>query len=249
MPTNQFTPEVMDALKWYVYRLIDPRNGETFYVGKGKENRVFTHAAGVPDGDAVVSHPVLQRIKEVQMAGLAVSHVIHRHGIAAEWAAYEVEAALIDAYPGTLNLAGGHGSDQYGCRHVEEIVSEHTAQEFEVTEPLMCICINNLYYKLPIYDAVRGMWKVSLGKTNIHRLVLAHVRGLVVGAFRPEGPWMDATKENFPELLTEDMHGRRGFRGKPAEDQTWEGYVGKRVPARYRKKGAQSAVRYYQPGS
>lgn len=73
MPTNQFTPEVMDALKWYVYRLIDPRNGRTFYGGKGKENRVFAHAAGVPDGDAVVSHPVLQRIKEVQMAGLAVS--------------------------------------------------------------------------------------------------------------------------------------------------------------------------------
>ena len=69
MPTNQFTPEVTDALKWYVYRLIDPRNGETFYVGKGKANRVFAHAAGVPDDDAVVSHPVLQRIKEVQMAG------------------------------------------------------------------------------------------------------------------------------------------------------------------------------------
>ena len=249
MPTNQFTHEVMDALKWYVYRLIDPRNGETFYVGKGKENRVFAHAAGVPDGDVVVSHPVLQRIKEVQMAGLEVSHVIHRHGIAAEWAAYEVEAALIDAYPGVLNLAGGHGSDQYGCRHVEEIVSEHTAQEFEVAEPLMCICINELYYRLPTYDAVRGMWRVKLSMTTMHKLVLAHVRGLVVGAFRPEGPWMDATKENFPELLTEDMPRKRGFRGKRAEDQVWEHYVGKRVPARYHKKGSRAPVRYYQPGS
>jgi hypothetical protein len=25
---------------------IDPRNGETFYVGKGKNNRVFHHAKG-----------------------------------------------------------------------------------------------------------------------------------------------------------------------------------------------------------
>jgi enterochelin esterase-like enzyme len=38
-----FPPEVADRLKTYVYRLIDPRNGETFYVGKGKGNRVFAH--------------------------------------------------------------------------------------------------------------------------------------------------------------------------------------------------------------
>lgn len=37
MPTDSFPPEVADILKWYVYRLIDPRNGETFYVGKGRE--------------------------------------------------------------------------------------------------------------------------------------------------------------------------------------------------------------------
>ena len=249
MPTNQFSPEVTDALKWYVYRLIDPRNGETFYVGKGKGNRVFAHATGLPDGDDEVSHPVLQRIKEVQIAGLEVSHVIHRHGIAAEWAAYEVEAALIDAYPGVLNLAGGHGSDQYGCRHVQEIVAKHTAEEFEVTEHLMCICINDLYYKLSTLDAVRGMWRVNLNRSRRYNLVLAHVRGLVVGAFRPEGPWIDATKENFPELLTEDMPGKRGFRGDRAEDQIWEQYVGKRVPARYQKKGAANPVRFYDPSS
>ena len=39
MPTEltSFTPEVAEKLKTYVYRLIDPRNGETFYVGKGRE--------------------------------------------------------------------------------------------------------------------------------------------------------------------------------------------------------------------
>ena len=33
-------------MNYYVYRLIDPRNGETFYVGKGKGNRVFQHMKG-----------------------------------------------------------------------------------------------------------------------------------------------------------------------------------------------------------
>jgi hypothetical protein len=33
---ESFPPGVGERLGTYVYRLIDPRNGETFYVGKGK---------------------------------------------------------------------------------------------------------------------------------------------------------------------------------------------------------------------
>jgi len=44
-PIDSFPPEVIEKLKTYVYRLIDPRNGET-YVGKGKGNRVFAHIRG-----------------------------------------------------------------------------------------------------------------------------------------------------------------------------------------------------------
>ncbi len=40
---ESFPAEVALRLKTYVYRLIDPRNGETFYVGKGQGNRVFSH--------------------------------------------------------------------------------------------------------------------------------------------------------------------------------------------------------------
>ena len=40
---KNFSPEVCEKLGYYVYRLIDPRNGQTFYIGKGKGNRVFAH--------------------------------------------------------------------------------------------------------------------------------------------------------------------------------------------------------------
>lgn len=43
---RQFSTEVVKQLEFYVYRLIDLRNGETFYVGKGKGNRIFEHSAG-----------------------------------------------------------------------------------------------------------------------------------------------------------------------------------------------------------
>ena len=40
---TKFSDETAERLGYYVYRLIDPRNGRTFYVGKGKGNRVFEH--------------------------------------------------------------------------------------------------------------------------------------------------------------------------------------------------------------
>ena len=42
---NNFSLPVIKKLNYYVYRLIDPRNGNTFYAGKGKGNRVFAHMA------------------------------------------------------------------------------------------------------------------------------------------------------------------------------------------------------------
>ena len=50
MTRDAFPYGVAEQLKWYVYRLIDPRTGETFYVGKGKDDQVFSHANGkAPD--------------------------------------------------------------------------------------------------------------------------------------------------------------------------------------------------------
>ncbi len=42
---KHFSNETAEALGYYVYRLIDPRDGQTFYVGKGKNDRIYAHAA------------------------------------------------------------------------------------------------------------------------------------------------------------------------------------------------------------
>ena len=253
MARDSFPAGVSEQLKWYVYRLIDPRNGETFYVGKGQGNRVFAHANGLVADDANdVSDPKLQRIKEIQAAGLEVGHIIHRHGIESSRVAYEVEAALIDAYPGLTNKVRGQGSNDYGSRHVEQIIDEYAGEEFEVNEPLMLISIGVMFYRRDNpYDAVRWAWRVNRNRVKHYKLVLARVRGVVVGAYRPD-EWLPATIENFCDLESRyhdisNVPHLSGFVGQDAEAEVWNYYVRKRVPGKYRRKGIQSAVLYCHP--
>lgn len=79
---KHFSPEICKELDFYVYRLIDPRNGETFYVGKGQNNRVFKHVKQAlkfdKDEDELTAK--YDRIQEIEKSGLDVIHIIHRHG-------------------------------------------------------------------------------------------------------------------------------------------------------------------------
>ena len=80
MDITEFPSGVIEHLGWYVYRLIDPRDGSTFYVGKGKGNRVFAHMRGevaATDNDELLSNK-LKQIREIRLAGLEVIHVMKR---------------------------------------------------------------------------------------------------------------------------------------------------------------------------
>lgn len=88
-----FSKHVADQLKYYVYRLIDPRNGETFYVGKGTGNRLFAHVKGEFDTEDDVLTEKLLRIRQIRLDGFEVAHVVHRHGMD-EDQALEVEAPM-----------------------------------------------------------------------------------------------------------------------------------------------------------
>ncbi|HEY5210409.1 MAG TPA: hypothetical protein VIJ42_13300 [Stellaceae bacterium] len=247
-----FPNEVAERLKFYVYRLIDPRDGQTFYVGKGKRNRIFQHATGAlkkKSGDEDAADLKLQRIKEITSAGLQVAHVIHRHGIEDEKIAFQIEAAVMDAYPGLTNRVSGHGASDYGVRHVEEVIAEYSASPFEVQEPLILINITTSYSDETrnIYDSVRGCWRIDRNKAEAYRLVLAQRRGLVVGAFRPTR-WVPATPAYFP-WLDEDFPLRSGFEGEQAEIRIANLYVNRRVPEEYRARGAANPIRFITPAN
>jgi len=246
---GQFSEIVTDKLQHYVYRLIDPRNGTTFYVGRGQGNRVFAHAAGQerPTDSEDNDELKLKTIWAIKNAGFQVEHVIHRHGLGAD-TAKEVESAVIDAYPGLTNIQAGQDSDR-GVMHAEEVIRLYEAQEAKFQHKLVLININRTSEDQAPYDAVRYSWKIDPDKARKCDYILAVRKGLIIGAFEAE-EWLEGTPENFPEFPRGDANrkgpreGRYGFRGHEAPEAVRNLYLQKRLPEGLRKRGAANPIRY-----
>ena len=240
---NAFSQGVFDKIGNYVYRLIDPRNDQTFYVGKGQGNRVFEHVnwaaketkvqPSTSDEDTTQRSQKHEIINEITDAGYQVEHIIHRHNIP-DAAIYHVEAALIDAYEGLSNIQGGYLSQENGPMSVEEIEDKYALPELEWSpkEKLVLININRLEDRTKpevIYNQVRLAWRISKARAEAADYVLAVVRGVVVGAFVAD-EWREATHEHFPDRISHDTEtpDRKGFTGHIAPDEIWERFVGAR---------------------
>jgi hypothetical protein len=235
---ESFPDNVLDKLGYYVYRLIDPRNGETFYVGRGKSNRVFAHIRGDLEQDKLSEKHA--RIREIQFAGLDVVHVIHRHGMD-ETTASVVEAALIDAYPGLTNQISGSGSSGFGVMHAKEIINQYSAEEAIFHHKALLITVKKSASERSPYDATRYAWRLDKNKAEQAEIILAVQNGIIRKVYIAER-WLEATPENFP--ISETISGRYGFVGHEASDELQQMYVDKRIPDEYRKPGATNPIKY-----
>ncbi len=239
---NRFSRAVSDKLKCYVYRLIDPRSGTTFYVGRGRDNRVFSHPAGdeKPSKSEDAESLKIRMIREITNDGFQVQHVIHRHGMKEE-SAKEVEAALIDAYPGLTNIQPGYESDR-SAMHATQVIRLYEAEEAKFVHNVVLITINRTIADRPIIDAVRYAWKIDPIRARKVDYVLAVANGMIVGAYVAD-EWLLATPENFPGFPQADPE-RFGFRGHEAPEDVKAMYIQKRTP-----RGYGAAIRYKGPAS
>jgi uncharacterized protein len=155
--------------------------------------------------------------------------------------AFEVEAALIDAYPGLTNIVGGTGSGDYGAMHSKEIITRYAAEPAVFEDKALLISVNRTAAERSLYEATRYAWKINPKRAEQADVVLATLQGLIIGAFVADD-WLPATSEHFPDR--EEVPGRWGFVGREAPDELKQRYVGKRVPDEYRKPGAASPIKY-----
>jgi hypothetical protein len=241
---NAFPPEVIKELNYYVYRLIDPRNGETFYVGKGKGNRVFEHLKTAIKKDDEVDFEEddlkYQRIREIKNSGLEVIHIIHRHKLD-EATALHIEAALIDIFPNATNKQVGHLNNEIGSMNAYEVVRKYQAEVADFSKhKLLLISINNTVNNKETYDAVRFAWRIDPEEAKKADYVLALNKGIIIGVFEVES-WKKATVKNFPEF-GKNVIKRWGFIGKEAEKEIQDLYLHKRIPTDLILK--QNPIRY-----
>jgi uncharacterized protein len=256
---SAFPSEVSKELGWYVYRLIDPRNGHTFYVGKGKENRVFQHAKSalnlkdIPEHEREYLNIKNQRILDIHGSGMEVLHVIHRHGMKDENVAYEVEASLIEAYEGLANIAGGVDNTERGCSHAEELIRKYGARILVPEEKLIAFsCGNSIRERGSAYDACRFAWRLDRSKLESYAYALAVDKGFVIDIFKVK-KWLKATPANFPGFafptdpveLADFSNRRTGFEAsalEPCPQSISDKYKFTRI-----KGFSQNPVKYLDP--
>ena len=234
---NRFPEACFDTLGCYVYRLIDPRNGKTFYIGRGRGNRVFAHVndklsfSNSVDDNEFTEDEVSAKIKtirDIRHAGLNVIHVIHRYGMT-DKEAMEVEAALIDDYSiGITNIQSGYDADR-GIIETQTLIHKLSADEFVEPDDLDYIIIKTKISTIEnsgsLYEATRRAWQLNLNKVQAYPYVLSTINGVVEEVYEVDN-W----------YKSEEV-GRVEFNGHVAPDHIRNLFIHKKLPGHYREKG------------
>lgn len=228
---EKLSPTVIKALGYYVYLYIHPLDGQIFYIGKGKGNRVLDHLKDTGDSRKA------KIIQELVTQGLEPQIEILIHGLENEALAYQVEAAAIDLL-GKQQLANqvrGWRSGYHGRMTLQEAVSLYEHASVEIAEPAILIRINQLYRygmsPIELYDATRGVWKVG-ERRNKAAYAFAVYEGIVREIYK--------IMEWFPAGSTFSTRPADGL----AEPDRWE-FVGQLADESLRQKYLLKSVEHY----
>lgn len=239
---ESFSAEVKEALDHYVYILINPLDNKIFYVGQGKEDRIFAHAK-----DALLDpkeNDKLDVIREIKNKGEELKYYILRHKLSKEEARL-VESVFIDFLifkdfkfvSNITNIAAGYHQWYEGIKTVQEIEQIYSCEPLDINNKrhkLLCININNSYDKdKDIYEVVRRSWKLNQKRANEVDYVIAEYRGISRAIFKVNDKGWYVDSEN-PE--------RYCFEGVKVEDkEICDLYLNKKIP---RSKGSSNPIRY-----
>ena len=223
---------------YYVYGLIDPRSKQIFYIGKGTKNRVFEHekeSLGSPDSEKLK----LKTIADIKNAGFEVEKIIINSNLTEE-EVFAAEALSVDEY--------------------ERINGASPLEEKDIRHKILVIKINRLYQRgmdeKVLYDAVRGVWRVSKEKVRTVEYVFGVYNSLIVAVYKPS-EWFvcKEAKDRLPRqdiVLTPKTENRLFFVDERYEqgfplDENESFYIGKSIAGLKLNQSAQNPITYLYP--
>lgn len=244
----EFKSAVIERLGYYVYVLIDPRDGKIFYVGKGRGNRVFDHVNEAESSDK--ENDKLDIIRDIKASGNEVKYYIIRHGLT-EDEAYLVESVLIDlltfkdfsTVAKIANIQAGRDQASYGIKTVEEVEELYSHPLVDRQHKLLCININQTYTPGGnIYQATRKSWALDKHRADKADYVVGEYKGVIRGIYEVDEKGWQEEAPSVTALLGKAPK-RYFFEGKAVEDpKILDRYLDKRLPEK--KKGHQNPVWY-----
>lgn len=208
----KFSDDVIAALGYYVYCLVDPRDGKVFYIGKGTGNRVFDHINEALNES--VSNDKLDTIRDIHRNNQEVGFYIIRHNLS-EKEAYVIESTLIDflTYRAfnlqsvLTNIASGHHRWDEGIKSVEDLQATYDCKPITADKngTLLLVSLNQSFnqakakgvYRRPdIYEATRKYWKISKDRAKHIQFVLGVYRGIVRSVIKVDSyTWVDVADD------------------------------------------------------
>jgi hypothetical protein len=188
---TSFPTEIKEYLKFYVYALVDPRDGEIFYVGKGKGDRILSHEkeANEEQETYTAKH---KRIQEIEKTGLEVSRHFIRIKISTGAEALAVEQGVIEALRlsgvGLSNLVAGHGALGEGATSFDQVMSDLVAEPMPKVDVPLIIFKLNRFWKYGMSDKqvaelTSGYWNLGKDSRSQAKLAVAVAFGIVRGVY------------------------------------------------------------------
>lgn len=177
MATN-ITSDIANALGYYVYAYVDPRDDSVFYIGKGVGSRATDHLFDNAESAKVA------RINSIIAAGFKPRIDIVAHQLRDDLESSRVEAALIEliGLNNLTNIVRGRFSTDFPRRTLTDFIMEFSPKTIDVTDPALLIRINRQFkYGMSpeaLYESTRGIWVIG-ERRNRAKYAMAVYAGII----------------------------------------------------------------------
>jgi hypothetical protein len=228
MVNLDISPDIAQALGFYVYAYIDPRDESIFYIGKGLGSRATAHLKDSSESKKVTY------INELRNAGFEPRIDILSYGLRDDLEASRVEAALIElvGLKNLTNAVKGRFSSIYPRRSLADLILEFKPISAEITDRALLIRINKQFdygiSALELYERTRGVWVIG-ERRNSARYAMAVYAGIIREVYEIES-WHRAGATLYQtrnqKELAKHKHKRWEFIGHVALEGIRSRYLG-----------------------